>query len=114
MELRNALADAPDLEIVWVMAKRQLSPRALRFVDDYGLRERIHFWVDPDSIAIDRLGIRRPNPLPIEVGVPHPTTLLLDRDGIVRFADVREDFHVWLDPEVVKEAFAGLPRASAQ
>jgi len=109
VELRNALAEEPDLEIVWVMAKRQLNARSLRFVDDYGLRDRIHFWVDPESRAIDRLGLRRPNPEPIEEGVPHPTTLLLDRDGIVRFADVREDFHIWLDPAVVKEALAQLP-----
>jgi len=109
VELRNALAEEPDLEIVWVMAKRQLNARSLRFVDDYGLRDRVHFWVDPESRTIDRLGLRRPNPEPIEEGVPHPTTLLLDRDGIVRFADVREDFHVWLDPVVVKEALAQLP-----
>jgi peroxiredoxin len=91
------------------MAKRQLNARSLRFVDDYGLRSRIHFWVDPDSRAIDALGLRRPNPEPIEEGVPHPTTLLLDRDGIVRFADVREDFRLWLDPAVVREALASLP-----
>ncbi len=108
MELRNALAENPDLEIVWVMAKRQLNARSLRFVDDYGLRSRIHFWVDPDSRAIDALGLRRPNPEAIEEGVPHPTTLLLDRDGIVRFADVRENYHIWLDPLVVKEALAQL------
>lgn len=108
MELRNALADEPDLEIVWVMAKRQVNPRSLRFVDDYGLRSRIHFWTDPESRVIDRLGIRRPDAEPIEEGVPHPTTLLLDRDGIVRFADVREDFHIWLDPALLSEALAQL------
>jgi peroxiredoxin len=90
------------------MAKRQLNARSLRFVDDYGLRNRIHFWVDPESRAIDALGLRRPNPEPIEEGVPHPTTLLLDREGIVRFADVREDFRLWLDPAVVREALAAV------
>jgi hypothetical protein len=25
----------------------------------------------------------------------------LDREGIVRFVDVQEDFHIWLDAEVV-------------
>jgi peroxiredoxin len=90
------------------MAKRQLNARSLRFVDDYGLRDRIHFWADPGSRVIDQLGIRRPNPEPIEEGVPHPTTLLLDRDGIVRFADVREDFRLWLDPAVVREALAAV------
>jgi peroxiredoxin len=108
VELRNVLADAPDLQIVWVMAERQWNARALRFVDEYGLRDRIHFWSDPDSRAIDQLGIRRPKPEPIEEGVPHPTTLLLDRHGVLRFADVREDFQIWLDPDVVREALAAL------
>jgi peroxiredoxin len=109
VELRNALAEQPDLQIVWVMAKRQLNQRSLLFVDDYGLRSRVHFWVDPESQAIDQLGIRRPNPESIEEGVPHPTTLLLDADGVVRFVDVREDYHIWLDPTVIREAFAQLP-----
>jgi peroxiredoxin len=108
VELRNALASEPELQIVWVMAKGQYNARSDRFVDDYGLRGRIHFWRDPDSRAIDALGLRRPNPEPIEAGVPHPTTLLLDRAGIVRFVDVREDYHVWLAPEVVKEALAAI------
>ncbi len=109
MELRNELEAVPDLQIVWVMAKRQINERSLRFVDGYGLRERIHFWVDPGSRRIDQLGIRRPDPEPIEEGVPHPTTLLLDADGVVRFVDVREDFHIWLDPSVLREALAQLP-----
>lgn len=90
------------------MAKRQINTRSLLFVDDYGLRNRIHFWVDPESRAIDQLGLRLANPEPIAEGVPHPTTLLLDRDGIVRFADVREDYHIWLDPALVTEALAQL------
>jgi peroxiredoxin len=90
------------------MAKRQWNPRSERFVDDYGLRGRIRFWVDPGSRAIDTLGLRRPNPEPIEAGVPHPTTLLLDRAGTVRFVDVREDYHLWLAPETIVEALAAL------
>ena|GEM_PF-926686 len=101
MELRNALQGVPDLEIVWVMAKRQINGRSLRFINEYGLQSRVHFWADPGSRAIDRLGIRRPHPEPIEKGVPHPTTLLVDREGIVRFADVRENYHIWLDPAVL-------------
>ena len=108
MELRNALASEPDLQIVWVMAKGQYNARSDRFIDDYGLRGRVHFWRDPDSRAIDALGLRRPNAEALEAGVPHPTTLLLDAGGVVRFADVREDFHVWLDPAVVKEALAAI------
>jgi peroxiredoxin len=108
VELRNALASEPDLQIVWVMAKGQYNARSDRFIDDYGLRGRIHFWRDPDSRAIDALGLRRPNAAAIEAGVPHPTTLLLDERGVVRFVDVREDFHLWLDPATVREALAKL------
>jgi hypothetical protein len=36
--------------------------------------------------------------------VPHPATDVLDREGVVRLFDVREDYHVWLDPEPVIEA----------
>lgn len=108
MELRNALASEPDLQVVWVMPKVQYNARSDRFIDEYGLRGRVHFWRDPDSRAIDALGLRRPNPEPIEEGVPHPTTLLLDSQRVVRFVDVREDYHVWLDPAVIEEALAKL------
>jgi peroxiredoxin len=90
------------------MAKAQYNTRSDRFVDDYNLRGRIHFWRDPDSRAIDALGLRRPNAEAIEAGVPHPTTLLLDRGGVVRFVDVREDYHVWLDPAVIREQVEAL------
>ncbi len=91
------------------MAKRQYNERSARFIDDYGLRGRVHFWADPESRAIDALGLRKPKPEAIEEGVPHPTTILLDRDGIVRFVDVREDFHIWLAPQTIREALASLP-----
>jgi len=93
------LAEVPDLEIVWVSSSHQVSPRGLRFIDEYGLRERIHFLVDEDSRAIRRLGVLKQDPEPIETGVPHPTTYLIDRAGVIRFVDVRKDFHFWLDPK---------------
>jgi peroxiredoxin len=102
------LAEEPELAVVWVMAKGQYNARSDRFVDDYNLRGRVHFWRDPDSRAIDALGLRRPKPEPIEAGVPHPTTLLLDRGGVVRFVDVREDYQRWLDPAVIREEVAKL------
>jgi peroxiredoxin len=98
----------PDLRVLWVMAQNQLTPKSLRFIDGLGLRGRIRFAVDPESRAIDALGIRRPRPEPIEVGVPHPTTILLDRDGVIRFADLRADFRHWLDPALVRQALATL------
>ena len=82
------------------MADNQITEKALAFIDGMQLRERVIFAVDPGSTAIDALGIRRENPEPIEMGVPHPATYVIDRTGLIRFVDTREDYQLWLDPEV--------------
>ena len=102
------LGEASDLEIVWVMADNQVNDRTRAFIGESGLDDRIHFLMDRGSRDIDRLGLRRPDPEPIEVGVPHPATYLIDRDGVVRFADVREDFRIWLDPGLLEQQLAEL------
>ena len=108
MELREALARIPDLRIVWVMSDVQINDRTRAFIDELGLADRILFLADPKSRLIRELGILKQDPEPIEKGVPHPTTLLLDRSGRVRFIDVRTDYHIWLDPKAIEEALAQL------
>ncbi len=116
MELREAFEEstrlgndsAEDLKIVWVMSDAQMNERTRVFVDELGLNEQILFLSDPKSQLIRDLGILKENPENIEKGVPHPTTLLLDEAGIIRFVDVREDFHFWLDPSAVKAALSKL------
>ena len=88
------------------MAEGQINERTRIFVDELGLANRILFLSDPRSELIRSLGILKESPEPIEQGVPHPTTLLLDAEGTIRFVDVREDFHFWLDPEAVRDALA--------
>jgi peroxiredoxin len=87
-----------DLVVLYVLPENQVNPKTHAFIHDAGLRERVRFLVDRQSAAIDQLGLRRPNPEPIEAGVPEPATYVLDRAGVVRFADVRSDYHIWLDP----------------
>ena len=41
--------------------------------------------------------------------MPHPATYVLDRDGVVRFLDVREDFHIRVDPAEILGALAKVP-----
>ena len=41
--------------------------------------------------------------------MPHPTTYVLDREGRVRLVDVREDPHIWLDPEPIIAALERIP-----
>ena len=64
---------------------------------------------EPEEAAIERLGILKADPEPLEEGVPHPATYVLDREGRIRFVDVREDFHIWIDSEVLVEALAEIP-----
>jgi peroxiredoxin len=109
VELRRAFEDEQDLVVVYVLASSQVNAKTLRFIEEAGLRRHVRFVVDPASRAIDALGLRLENPEPMEQGVPHPTTVLLDREGRVRLIDVREDFHIWLAPKVLKDALAAIP-----
>jgi len=104
--LRDAFAATPEVPIVWVMSDTQIDARTRSFIDELGLAERIRFVADPKSTLIRRLGILKDDPDLIEVGVPHPTTLIVDRASVVRFIDVRENFHFWLDPRAIHEALA--------
>jgi peroxiredoxin len=109
VELREALADVDDLVVLYVLAGSQVNAKTRHFVEELGLRERIRFLVDPESATIDALGIRLDDPEPIEQGVPLPATYVLDREGIVRFADVRRDFHFWIASEIVVAAIQLIP-----
>ena len=109
MELREALRELDDLVIVYVVAQSQLNDKALRWMDGLGLRQHVRFALDPDSAAIEKLGVLKVDPEPIEEGVPHPATYVLDREGRIRFVDVREDFHIWIDSVVLVEALAEIP-----
>jgi peroxiredoxin len=108
VELHGVFEQQDDLEIVYVVASNQLNDKSLRFINGLGLRDRIHFAVDSESRSIDKLGIRLEDPEPMEAGVPHPTTLLIDRDGIVQFVDARRDYHIWLDSDYLRAALGQL------
>ena len=98
----------PDLQIVWVMSDVQINDRSRIFIDELGLANRILFLADPKSQLILDLGILKTDPESIEIGVPHPTTLVLDKAGIVRFVDIRENYHIWLDPTAMMDVLARL------
>lgn len=102
LELREAFAGTPDLRLVWVMSDAQINARTRAFVGELGLASDILFLADPKSRLIRKLGLLKKDPEPIETGVPYPTTLLLDPSGRIRFADVRIDYHRWLDPAAIE------------
>jgi peroxiredoxin len=109
VELRRELGEVEDLVILYVLPDNQVNEKTLRFIDGNSLRDRVRFLQDPASRAIDRLGLRKPGPEPIEAGVPHPATYVLDRQGRIGLIDVREDYHIWLDPEPVIAALERIP-----
>lgn len=90
------------------MADQQINPKARRFIGEAGLRDRVQFLSDRDSAVIQQLGLLLEEGEAIEAGVAHPTTYLLDAEGRVVLADVRRDFHVWLDPRLVVAVLEGL------
>jgi len=108
VELREIFEATPDLRIIWVMSDAQINDRSRIFIDELGLADRILFLSDPKSQLIRDLGILKENPESIEVGVPHPTTIVLDKAGIVQFVDVRENYHFWLDPAAVTDVLARI------
>jgi peroxiredoxin len=108
VELREAMIEL-DVSILYVMADNQINNKTRRFVDEAGLRDKVRFLADPGGAAIAELGIGKQDPEPMEAGVPHPATYVLDRRGQIRFIDVREDFHIWLDPQLTLDALAAIP-----
>ncbi len=109
IELRQQIEGVEDLVLLYVLADNQTNEKTRFFIDGNRLTDRVIFLQDPFSASIDRLGLRRPNPASLETGVPHPSTYVLDRDGRVRFVDVREDYQIWLDPSLILEALAEIP-----
>jgi peroxiredoxin len=108
VELRQAFDKVDDLVIFYVMAENQINAKSLRFIDEAQLRERIYFIADPEGRMIADLGLRKQDPEPIEEGVAHPATYLIDRRGTIRFTDVRSDYHIWIDPQTVVDALARI------
>jgi len=91
------------------MADNQINEKSRTFIDEYGLRDRIFFASDRNSALFSRFGVEDQEPDEMEQGVPYPTTLLVDREGIIRFADVREDFQSWLAPETILAELDKIP-----
>ena len=109
VELRQALEEQDQLRVVWVMADNQINEKSRTFIDEYGLRDRIFFASDSNSALFSRFGVEIQEPDETEQGLPYPTTLLVDREGIIRFADVREDFQNWLAPETILAELDKIP-----
>ena len=88
------------------MSGGQVDPKARKFIADHRLAPFV-FLVDDDHRVIDQFGIFNNHPdNAIEKGVPHPTTYVLDRDGVIKLKDSRKDFRTWLKSSMIQDALA--------
>ena len=63
------------------------------------------FLSDPGHRVIDRYGLLNPDD---DRGIPHPTTFVLDRDGVVRWKFVETDYRIRATNEMILDALAEL------
>ena len=63
------------------------------------------FLLDPDATTIRQYGVFNEEHMRV---VPHPTALIIDKDGIVRFVRVDEDYKQRPAVEELMEALRGV------
>jgi peroxiredoxin len=79
---------------------------ATKISKDDGKPPGIVFLSDPGHRVIDRYGLVNPQGR----GWPHPTTLVIDRQGVVRWKFVEVDYRVRPTNEQILEALGRLSR----
>lgn len=111
MELNGLLPDEQrdDTEILAVAIDdaEKLDMMVQRIIDEGGLDPAdapdFAFLSDPGHRVIDRYGILNPDD---ERGIPHPTTLVLDREGIVRWKFIETNYRVRPTNAMILEALS--------
>ncbi|MBT8338130.1 MAG: redoxin domain-containing protein [Gemmatimonadetes bacterium] len=113
MELNGLLTEEQraDTEILAVAIdpRERLDMMVQRVIEEGGLDPAdapdFRFLSDPGHRVIDRYGVLNPDD---ERGIPHPTTLVLDREGIVRWKFIETDYRIRPTNEMILEALAAL------
>ena len=113
MELNGLLTDEQraDTEILAVSidAPEMLDMMVDRIIADGGLDPAdapdFSFLSDPGHRVIGRYGILNPDD---ERGIPHPTTLVLDREGVVRWKFIETNYRVRPTNDMILEALAAI------
>jgi len=60
---------------------------------------------DPDHAVIDRYGVFNPDATPNRP-IPHPTVMVIDRDGVVRWRFTETDYRIRAENEMILDALA--------
>lgn len=111
MELKDLLpperAGTTEILAVSVDPREDLQRMVERITEGSEAPPDITFLSDPGHRVIDRYGLLNPFS---DRGIPHPTTLVLDREGVVRWKFIEEDYKVRPTNRMILEALEGLHR----
>lgn len=80
-----------------------------RIMEDGGERPFYRLVTDPDHRVIDRYGLFNPEESRGRP-VPHPTTLVVDRDGVVRWKFIEIDYRIRPSNEDILSALEAVRR----
>ena len=104
--LGAALSDAERAGIEVVAVSPDENAQSQRLAD--GLRVGYRFVADPDLAVTRRYGLIHRGGGPGGRDVPRPATVLLDRNGIVRWVSLSDNYQVRPDPRDVVRAVRSL------
>ena len=97
-------AERAGVEVVAVSPDRNEQSQRLA----NGLRLGYRFVADPDLAVTRRWGLIHRRGGPGGVDVPRPATVVLDRDGVVRWLSLSDNYQVRPDPGDVLRAVRAL------
>ena len=78
-----------------------------RVAEEHGASLDFTLLADPDHAVIDRYGVFNPEAAPNRP-VPHPTTLVIDKQGVVRWKFIEIDFRIRPSNEAILSAVLAL------
>ena len=78
-----------------------------RVAEEDGRHIEFQLLADPDNAVIDRYGVYNPDDSRRRA-IPHPTTLVIDKEGVVRWKFIEIDYRIRPTNEAILTALAEL------
>ena len=107
-ELQKRLADFTALDTQILAIAPDKTPGLAKMTADLSLGFPVLF--DDESKTIDAYGIRNPS----YPALPHPTVVLVDKQGVVRFVHLDEDYRRRPPPDDLLAAVRALGESDAK
>ena len=104
--LGAALSDAERAGVEVIAVSPDRTEQSQRLAD--GLKVGYRFVADPDLSVTRQYGLIHHGGGPGGRDVPRPATLVLDRDGVVRWLSLSDNYQVRPDPDSVLRAVRAL------